>query len=80
MKNVLRIIEMKYLGEYSLEVTFSDGLKKCVNLKPLLTGPVFEPMKDPEYFAQVMLDPVSGTVVWPNGADLAPEALQDLAS
>ena len=80
MKDVLRIIGMKYVGEYSLEVTFSDGLKKCVNLKPLLTGPVFEPMKDREYFARVTLDPVSGTVVWPNGGDLAPEALHDLES
>jgi hypothetical protein len=33
---------------------------------------------DPEYFARVVLDTECGTVVWPNGADFAPEALHDL--
>jgi hypothetical protein len=80
MKDVLRIIEMKHIGGYSLEVLFSDGFKKRVDLLPLLTGPVFEPMRDPEYFARVTLDPISGTVVWPNGADLAPEAIYELPS
>ncbi len=80
MKDVLRIIEMKCIGGYSLEVTFSDGVQKCVDLEALLTGPVFEPLKDPDYFGRVALDPVSGTVVWPNGIDLAPEAIYDLPS
>jgi hypothetical protein len=33
---------------------------------------------DPDYFSQAKLDPVCGTVVWPNGADFAPEALYEL--
>src|SRR5579859_255882 len=36
---------------------------------------VFEPLLDPKYFAQVKVDPDAATVVWPNGADLAPETL-----
>ena len=43
---------------------------------PLLDGPVFEPLRDPAYFAQFALDPDCWTVVWPNGADFAPEALR----
>ena len=35
-------------------------------------------LRDPAYFASVTLDPICGTVVWPNGADFAPEALHDL--
>ena len=43
-------------------------------------GPVFEPLKDPAYFAQVTVDAELGTVVWPNGADLAPDALYERAA
>ena len=36
---------------------------------------VFEPLRDPAYFAQVHVDPDLGTVTWPNGADLDPDVL-----
>jgi hypothetical protein len=49
-----------------------------INVLPLLRGRVFEPLYDPAYFARVTIDPVGGTVVWPNGADFAPEALYNL--
>jgi Protein of unknown function (DUF2442) len=40
-------------------------------------GPVFEPLRDPAFFAKVRVDPELGTVVWLNGADLAPEVLHE---
>jgi hypothetical protein len=43
-------------------------------------GPVFEPLRDEAFFAQVAVDPELGTVVWPNGADLAPDALHEQAT
>jgi hypothetical protein len=76
---ILRIIEASVRGPHLLRLAFSDGTRKTVDVGPLLSGPVFEPLKDPGYFAQVSLDPVCGTVVWPNGADFAPEALWELA-
>jgi hypothetical protein len=73
-----RVLKAEPSGPHSLNVTFKDGTRKQVDVLPLLKGPVFEPLRDPAFFARVMLDPVGGTVVWPNGADIAPEALYDL--
>ena len=40
-----------------------------------MRGPVFEPARTPGGFAQATLDQETGTVVWPGGADLAPDTL-----
>jgi hypothetical protein len=77
---ILRIVEAKVCGPHLLRLTFNDGTRKAVDVGPLLTGPVFEPLRDPTYFARAELDRVCGTVVWPNGADFAPEALHELAA
>ena len=78
MTAVLHILESEVCGPWSLRLRFSDGVEKAVDLRPLLFGPVFEPLLDPIYFARVVVDPACGTVVWPNGADFAPEALHEL--
>jgi hypothetical protein len=75
---VLRINSADDVGPHALTLVFNDGTQKTVDVLPLLTGPVFEPLRDDEQFARVRLDPVCGTVVWPNGADFAPEALYEL--
>ncbi len=75
---VLHIIEAKVCGPHSLELIFDNGIHKRVNVLPLLEGPIFEPLRDPSYLARVVLDPVAGTVAWPNEADFAPEALYEL--
>jgi len=75
---ILRIVAASVCGPHSLDLKFNDATSKRVNLVPLLKGPVFQPLRDPAYFAQVTLDHVVGTIVWPNGADFAPEALHAL--
>ena len=75
---ILRILEAKVCGPHSLDLVFNDGSHKRVDLLPLLEGEIFEPLHDPAYFARVVLDPVLGTVIWPNEADFAPEALHEL--
>ncbi len=63
-----------------MRLAFNDGTRKTVDVFPLLDGPVFEPLKDPEFFARAAWDPVSGTVFSPNDADFAPEALHALSA
>lgn len=76
---ILHIVEAVACGPYRLHVRFNDGTSKQVDLEQVLEGPIFQPLKDPQFFARVVLDPVCGTVVWPNGADFAPEALYEMA-
>jgi hypothetical protein len=54
---------------------FSDGTVRRVDLTHELTGEIFGPLRDVDLFAQVRVE--GETVVWPNGADLAPEFLYE---
>ena len=73
-----RVIGLELAGEYSLRLTFKNGKRRLVDLEPLLGRGVFKRLRDPAYFRRVVLDPVAGTIVWPNGADVAPETLYEL--
>ena len=75
---IIRVQSVELAGAHSLVLRFNDGTCRRVDLLPELEGPVFEPLRDPAYFSQVTLDPVAGTVVWPNGADFAPDFLREL--
>ena len=75
---ILRIVEADVRAPYQLHLKFSDGIQKTVNVLKLFKGPVFEQLKDPNEFNKMKLDEVCGTVVWPNGADIAPETLYSL--
>lgn len=70
-----KITSVEVLGHYQLRLGFSDGISRDVDLAGEVRGPVFEPLADPEFFAQVRVDDELGTVVWPNGADLDPLVL-----
>lgn len=69
-----RIIRLEARYPYRLFVEFDDGLQGEYDMSGRLTGPVFEPLRDPAFFAQVRLDEL-GAPVWPNGTDIAPDAL-----
>ena len=75
---ILHITDAEVTGDHRLFLKFDDGVEKEVFVYPKLRGPVFEPLRDPAYFRLVRVDPEAGTVVWPNGADFAPEALWEL--
>ena len=60
-----------------LALTFADGLQGEVAVLDRMRGPVFDQARTAEAFARVRVDSESGTVVWPSGADLAPDTLYE---
>jgi len=70
---ILHISKAKYLEGYKVEVVFNNGQSGVADLADALTGPVFTPLKDTSLFSQLSVDDELETIVWPNGADLAPE-------
>lgn len=67
---------LELLGGYRVRLTFADGTVGDVDLEYLVgRGPVFNDLRDLRYFMRVRVDPEGGTIVWPNGADVAPETL-----
>ena len=75
---MLTVSAMKHLRNFCLQFTFNDGCVKAVDFAQhwdTLWGPVFQPLHDPAFFAQVTLPPDSETIEWPNRADLAAEFL-----
>ncbi|HLF88934.1 MAG TPA: DUF2442 domain-containing protein [Anaerolineales bacterium] len=65
----------EYAGGYRLRLSFADGKVGEIDLEDELWGEVFELLKDKEVFKQFRIDPELGTIIWPNGADFAPEFL-----
>lgn len=70
---ILRVEKAKYLGGFSLEVTFNDGIVRLVDLLNELEGEIFEPLKNQDYFQNFSIK--TNTLEWENGADFAPEYL-----
>lgn len=75
-----RVVEVKPLANFRLWVRFLDGTSGTVDLSQELWGPMFQPLTNPDVFNQARVDPELETVVWPNGADLAPEFLYQVAT
>jgi hypothetical protein len=76
MRSTPLLTEAEPLEAYSVRLRFEDGTTGEVDLSYLLEyGGVFQPLRDPDYFGQLRADSEAGTIVWPNGADIAPETL-----
>lgn len=70
MHNVIRSF---YLKDYKLLLEFDDKKIKIVDLSSEIWGPIFEPLKDLNYFKKVKVK--EGTISWPNEADFCPDVL-----
>ena len=74
---MMKLIEARYVRDYVVWLRFDDGAMGEVDLSDRLYGPVFQPLKDPKYFQTFEVDRELHTLVWPNGADFAPEFLHE---
>ena len=74
----LHTTHVKALPGYRLQLKFNNGVQGDICLLDELWGEVFEPLKNESLFMTAHHDEASGTVVWCNGADLAPEFLLNL--
>nr|VFJ55723.1 MAG: Protein of unknown function (DUF2442) [Candidatus Kentron sp. DK] len=71
----LHVTQAKYINDYTVWLSFSDGAQGEVDLSSELHGEIFEPLKDKSYFKSFNLE--GHTLSWPNGADFAPEFLRE---
>lgn len=73
-----RITDARYVTSHIIRLRFNDGTEGEVDLFDELYGEVFEPLKKVGYFRKFQVHPELRTIVWPNGADFAPEFLLSL--
>ena len=71
-----QITEARYVTGYTVWMRFDDGAEGEVDLSNELYGPVFESLKEVSYFRRFVVHAELKTLVWPNGADFAPEFLR----
>ena len=75
-----RVTSVTPLPDFRLRVSFVDETAGEVDMRAFLSNPnidgtIFELLRDPAVFSQVRV--VLGVIQWPNGADLAPDAMYD---
>ena len=68
-----QVLGARHIGEYIVSTRFDDGTVKRIDITWWFKGSVFEPLKDMKLFKKFFIE--GGALAWPNGADIAPEAL-----
>jgi hypothetical protein len=70
------VVSVGVTGNYRLRLRFDDGVEGEVDVAAIVPFEgVFAPLRDPNVFDSVTVDPALGTIRWPNGADLDPDVL-----
>jgi len=69
------VTELKVRRDHVLWLRFADGAEGEWDFAEMVsdTGPMVQPLRDPAYFRRVFLE--FGAPTWPNGFDVAPDAL-----
>ena len=75
MNYLPQVISAKRVRGFIVATRFDDGSEKHVDVSQWFKGPVFKPLKDSKFFKRFFIE--AGTLAWPNGVDIAPEALYE---
>lgn len=68
-----RIISLKLLDNFLLELTFTNNEVREFDMKPYLSYPVYEPLNDKVFFQKARV--LMGTVAWNDEIDMSPATL-----
>ncbi len=75
---IVKITEVSCLGGTRLHLRFDDGAAGEIDVAKLVPfSGVFARLGEPGEFEKVYVDAMWGTICWPDGLDLAPEALYE---
>jgi Protein of unknown function (DUF2442) len=74
---IYRVQSFEIVAPYTLIVRFDDNTEQTIDLRPILAGVIYGPLRNLSLFNQVRIDPEVHTLVWPNGADFDPATLHD---
>jgi len=75
MEEIVYVVDVRCVGDHLLRLAFEDGRSGELDFSREEWRGVFEPLRNPDFFSRVELDEELGTIVWPSGADFAPETL-----
>ncbi len=73
------VVRIQAMDGYKLRLTFADGLDATVEVRSLIGKGFTQELLDEKSFQAVTTEP-GGGIAWPNGFDLCPEFLRDLAN
>jgi hypothetical protein len=80
VSEIVHVVAVEPRAGHRLHLRFEDGVEGELDFTGEPWQGVFAPLEDAAYFARVELDVELGTIVWPNGADIAPETLHHWVS
>ena len=73
-KMLVRVQSVEIREGFEVNIRFTDGSYREVDLTPYLRDPIFESIRsDPKLFGSMQVE--EGTIAWPNGADIDPDVL-----
>src|ERR1700710_1454114 len=74
---IYRVTAFRQTAPFILQAEFNDGTSRTSDFEPILHGELLGPLRDPEEFRRVTLDPEVHPLVWPSAPHFDPEILPD---